>query len=84
MSKPTDSMILDPLRGDPPVQSRALTAICLEHESTMPTKFMVGTEQGCVVACNRRARKRKDRLSYFQFFEIFFIKQNYINKPSFT
>ena len=61
--EPTDDMVLDPLRAEPADQKRAFTALCLEHEATMPTKFMVGTEQGAVVACNRRARKRKDRLS---------------------
>ncbi|XP_064099028.1 dynein intermediate chain 3, ciliary-like [Macrobrachium nipponense] len=63
LSQPTDSLVLDPMREDPPDISRALSAICLDYEITMPTKFMVGTEQGQVVACNRRARNPPDRIS---------------------
>ncbi|XP_042235047.1 dynein axonemal intermediate chain 2-like [Homarus americanus] len=63
LSQPTDSLVLDPLREDPPNHGRALSATCLEYEATMPTKLMVATEQGQVVACNRRARSPPDRIS---------------------
>lgn len=63
LSQPTDSLVLDPLREDPPSLARALSATCLEYEATMPTKLMVATEQGQVVACNRRARSPPDRIS---------------------
>ncbi|XP_042881587.1 dynein axonemal intermediate chain 2-like, partial [Penaeus japonicus] len=63
LSQPTDSLVLDPLREDPPNISKALSATCVEYEVTMPTKLMVATEQGQVVACNRRARSPPDRIS---------------------
>ncbi|XP_037801762.1 dynein intermediate chain 3, ciliary-like, partial [Penaeus monodon] len=56
-------LVLDPLREDPPNISKALSATCVEYEVTMPTKLMVATEQGQVVACNRRARSPPDRIS---------------------
>ena len=60
---PTDSLILDPTKDEDPSIHRALTATCLEQEPSMPTKFMVGTEQGYVVSCNRRARSSLERIS---------------------
>ncbi|ROT75477.1 putative dynein intermediate chain 2, axonemal [Penaeus vannamei] len=63
LSQPTDTLVLDPLREDPPNLARALTATCVEYEVSMPTKLMVATEQGKVVACNRRARSPPDRIS---------------------
>ncbi|XP_037801977.1 dynein intermediate chain 3, ciliary-like [Penaeus monodon] len=63
LSQPTDTLVLDPLREDPPNITRALTATCVEYEVSMPTKLMVATEQGKVVACNRRARSPPDRIS---------------------
>ncbi|XP_042887231.1 dynein axonemal intermediate chain 2-like [Penaeus japonicus] len=63
LSQPTDTLVLDPMREDPPNIARALTATCVEYEVSMPTKLMVATEQGKVVACNRRARSPPDRIS---------------------
>lgn len=34
----------------------------LEYEPTMPTKFMVGTEQGSVLLCNRKAKTPSDKI----------------------
>ncbi|RXG60804.1 Dynein intermediate chain 3, ciliary, partial [Armadillidium vulgare] len=44
------------------VSGNLLTATCLEHEPSMPTKFMIGTEQGKVISCNRRAKNPSDKL----------------------
>ncbi|CAB1338343.1 unnamed protein product [Coregonus sp. 'balchen'] len=45
MSEPTERLVLDPnKKGN------------LEFETTMPTTFMVGTEQGLMVSCNRKAK----------------------------
>ncbi|RXG61157.1 Dynein intermediate chain 3, ciliary [Armadillidium vulgare] len=46
------------------VSGNLLTATCLEHEPSMPTKFMIGTEQGKVISCNRRAKNPSDKLGY--------------------
>ena len=42
--------------------SQAQGATCLEYEPTIPTKFMVGTEQGNVFACNRKAKTPAERI----------------------
>jgi len=36
--------------------------LVLEYEPTMPTKFMVGTEQGVVLSCNRKAKTPADKI----------------------
>ncbi|XP_071535895.1 dynein axonemal intermediate chain 2-like [Panulirus ornatus] len=79
LCQPTDSLVMDPLREEPPNLGRALSATCLEYEATMPTKLMVATEQGQVVACNRRARSPPDRISMIynaHFAPIYAIQRN--------
>ncbi|XP_075994951.1 dynein axonemal intermediate chain 2-like isoform X2 [Genypterus blacodes] len=60
LSEPTERLVLD-LSGDGSLD-RAVGATSLEFESTMPTKFMVGTEQGLVVSCNRKAKTAAEKL----------------------
>ncbi|XP_041867914.1 dynein intermediate chain 2, axonemal isoform X2 [Melanotaenia boesemani] len=60
LSEPTERLVLDP--GREGNLDRALGAISLEFEATMPTKFMVGTEQGLVVSCNRKAKTPAEKI----------------------
>ncbi|XP_060914827.1 dynein axonemal intermediate chain 2 [Labrus mixtus] len=60
LSEPTDRLVLDPSREGNP--DWALGAVSLEFESTMPTKFMVGTEQGVVISCNRKAKTPAEKI----------------------
>ncbi|KAM9794479.1 dynein axonemal intermediate chain 2 [Syngnathus typhle] len=60
LSEPTEQLILD--IGREGNLDRALGAISLEFEATMPTKFMVGTEQGTVVSCNRKAKTPAEKI----------------------
>ncbi|XP_035038202.1 dynein axonemal intermediate chain 2-like [Hippoglossus stenolepis] len=60
LSEPTEHLVLD--LGREGNLNRALGAISLEFESTMPTKFMVGTEQGVVVSCNRKAKTPAEKI----------------------
>ncbi|XP_037121970.1 dynein intermediate chain 2, axonemal [Syngnathus acus] len=60
LSEPTEQLILD--MGREGNLDRALGAISLEFEPTMPTKFMVGTEQGTVVSCNRKAKTPAEKI----------------------
>ncbi|CAL4127875.1 unnamed protein product, partial [Meganyctiphanes norvegica] len=81
LSAPTDKLLLDPSVKEESDGgcSSCLSAICLEYEPTMPTKFMVATEQGKVVACNRRARNPQDRISLIynaHISPIYFLQRN--------
>ncbi|XP_060796151.1 dynein axonemal intermediate chain 2 [Neoarius graeffei] len=60
MTEPTETLVLDPSKKGN--LENALGAISLEFEPTMPTKFMVGTEQGLVVSCNRKAKTPGDKI----------------------
>ena len=47
----------------------ALGAVSLEFESTMPTKFMVGTERGNIISGNRKAKTNADKIAaVFRYF----------------
>uniref|UniRef100_A0A8C7CFF0 Dynein, axonemal, intermediate chain 2b n=1 Tax=Oncorhynchus kisutch TaxID=8019 RepID=A0A8C7CFF0_ONCKI len=61
MSEPTERLVLDPnKKGN---LDNALGAISLELDYPfVPTKFMVGTEQGLVVSCNRKAKTPAEKI----------------------
>ncbi|NXI91928.1 DNAI2 protein, partial [Psophia crepitans] len=61
LSEPTESLVLDITRKG--LLENALGAVTLEFEPTMPTKFMVGTEQGIVIACNHKAKTPLEKIT---------------------
>ncbi|KAM9281771.1 kinesin-like protein KIF19 [Morus bassanus] len=61
LSEPTETLVLDITRQG--LLENALGAVTLEFEPTMPTKFMVGTEQGIVIACNRKAKTPPEKIT---------------------
>ncbi|XP_071881657.1 dynein axonemal intermediate chain 2 isoform X3 [Anas platyrhynchos] len=61
LSEPTETLVLDITRQG--LLENALGAITLEFEPTMPTKFMVGTEQGIVITCNRKAKTPPEKIA---------------------
>lgn len=62
MAEPTETLILDPVKGEEQCLSRALGASCLEYEGTIPTRFMVGTESGSVISCNRKGKTPVEKI----------------------
>ncbi|XP_077353266.1 dynein axonemal intermediate chain 2-like isoform X2 [Festucalex cinctus] len=62
LSEPTDRLILDLSRQDN--LDNALRAVSLEYNVTMPDTFLVGTEQGAVVYCNRAAETPAEKIVY--------------------
>lgn len=60
MVEPVETLTLEFAGYQPGLR---LGGIALEYESTMPTKFMVGTEQGVILLCNRKAKNPADRIS---------------------
>lgn len=61
LKQPVEELILDVTKKLNPYI--ALGAVCLEYEPTMPTKFMVGTEQGTIITCNRKAKTAADKIA---------------------
>ncbi|XP_066092984.1 dynein axonemal intermediate chain 2 isoform X1 [Saccopteryx bilineata] len=60
LSEPTEVVIMDITRKEQ--LENALGAISLEFESSLPTKFMVGTEQGIIISCNRKAKTSAEKI----------------------
>ena len=59
MGEPTESLSLCP---NPKKDPRPQGGVSLEFEPTMPTKFMVGTEQGSVLSYNRKAKSPSEKI----------------------
>ncbi|XP_064614684.1 dynein intermediate chain 3, ciliary-like [Liolophura sinensis] len=60
MGEPTEKLILDPTKKQD--ITKAEGAMCLEYEPTIPTKFMVGLEQGGIMSCNRKAKTPAEKI----------------------
>lgn len=60
LGEPTEVLYLDPTKKQD--ITKAQGAMCLEYEPTIPTKFMVGTEQGTVMSCNRKAKTPAEKI----------------------
>ncbi|XP_071429748.1 dynein axonemal intermediate chain 2 [Pithys albifrons albifrons] len=61
LSQPSDRLILDITREDQ--LKNALGAISLNFSLSMPTKFLVGTEQGSIINCNRDAKTPTEKIA---------------------
>ncbi|NXD62050.1 DNAI2 protein, partial [Eolophus roseicapillus] len=61
LSVPTEKLVLDISRKG--ILKNALGAVTLEFENTLPTKFMVGTEQGIIILCNRKAKTPAEKIT---------------------
>ncbi|CAF1064150.1 unnamed protein product [Adineta steineri] len=62
LSEPVETLILDIDRKGRIENSYG--AMSLDYEPTMPMKFMVGTEQGSIVACNRKGQTNADKIGH--------------------
>ncbi|XP_059050189.1 dynein intermediate chain 3, ciliary-like [Achroia grisella] len=64
LNEPTDEMIIDVVKSSFDTQSMANAngVTALEYEPTIPTRFMVGTENGLVVGGNRKGKTPMEKL----------------------
>mmetsp|Transcript_60818 Transcript_60818/g.166665 ORF Transcript_60818/g.166665 Transcript_60818/m.166665 type:complete len:568 (-) Transcript_60818:453-2156(-) len=59
--EPSDSLALED--KTPGCEGRTMGGVSMEYSAAAgPTKFLVGTEQGKVVSCNRKAKNPSDRI----------------------
>jgi len=56
LSEPTETLELD-------VGGNTLGGVALDFESTMPTRYMIGTEEGIVINGNKKAKTPAEKLS---------------------
>ncbi|KAJ8725983.1 hypothetical protein PYW07_000681 [Mythimna separata] len=61
---PTDEMIIDVVKYsfDVPSMAKSNGVSALEYEPTIPSRFMVGTENGFVITGNRKGKTALDKL----------------------
>ncbi|XP_039764536.1 dynein intermediate chain 2, axonemal-like [Pararge aegeria] len=64
LSEPTDEMIMDVIKSSFDVQSMANAngISVMEYEPTIPSRFMVGTENGLVIGGNRKGKTPMEKL----------------------
>ncbi|NXM31919.1 DNAI2 protein, partial [Oxyruncus cristatus] len=61
LSQPSERLVLDISREDQ--LKNALGATSLDFSLSMPTKFLVGTEQGSIINCNRDAKTPPEKIA---------------------
>ncbi|TPX36934.1 hypothetical protein SmJEL517_g00917 [Synchytrium microbalum] len=59
LSEPTESLLLDPDKN-----GQIVGGTVLDYETTMPTKFMVGAENGSVFMCNKKAKNPNEKITH--------------------
>lgn len=64
LDNPVDYIILDLTKSDKPMLPRAMSASCLEYESSIPVKYMVGTENGYIICGNRKGSNQQEKLPW--------------------
>lgn len=63
LNEPLERLYMDPLKTDEQVLSRSYGISVLEYETTMPTKFMCGTDMGMVFSCNRKGKTPMEKIT---------------------
>ncbi|EEB18967.1 dynein intermediate chain 3, ciliary, putative [Pediculus humanus corporis] len=64
LDNPVDFIILDTSKGEKPSFTRAMAASCLEYEPNIPARYMVGSENGYIIAGNRKGTNQQEKLPW--------------------
>ncbi|EDS30420.1 dynein intermediate chain 2 [Culex quinquefasciatus] len=64
LSQPIDTLLMDPIKSDEQDLSRSYGVSCLEYETSIPTRFMCGTEQGMLFSCNRKGKSPQEKIVF--------------------
>ncbi|KAI8850615.1 WD40-repeat-containing domain protein [Chytridium lagenaria] len=59
MAEPTETLLLDPEKN-----GNIVGGTVLDFETTMPTKFMIGAENGSVFMCNKKAKNPSEKITH--------------------
>lgn len=63
LNEPLERLYMDPVRTDEQDLTRSYGVSVLEYETTMPTKFMCGTDMGMVFVCNRKGKSPSEKIA---------------------
>lgn len=58
-----ETLYMDPVKSDEQFLERSYGISMLEYETTIPTRFMVGTEQGMLFFCNRKGKTPMEKIA---------------------
>lgn len=58
-----DELYMDPVKCDEQILERSYGISVLEYETTIPTRFMVGSEQGMLFFCNRKGKSPSEKVA---------------------
>lgn len=64
LNEPLETLLIDPIKSDEQLVSRSFGVTVLEYETTMPTKFMCGTDVGAVFVCNRKGKTPIEKINF--------------------
>lgn len=64
LNEPLERLLVDPIKSDDQVMARSYGVTVLEYETTMPTKFMCGTDVGMVFVCNRKGKTPVEKINF--------------------
>lgn len=64
LNEPMERLLIDPVKTDEQLVSRSYGVTVLEYETTMPTKFMCGTDVGSVFVCNRKGKSPMEKINF--------------------
>ncbi|TPX68025.1 hypothetical protein SpCBS45565_g03401 [Spizellomyces sp. 'palustris'] len=59
LAEPTENLLLDPEKN-----GQIVGGTVVDYETTMPTKFMVGGENGSVFMCNKKAKNPSEKITH--------------------
>ncbi|EDW79093.1 dynein axonemal intermediate chain 2 [Drosophila tropicalis] len=62
LTEPLDRLLMDPVKSDEQDLSRSYGISVLEYETTIPTRFMAGTEMGMLFSCNRKGKTPTEKI----------------------
>lgn len=63
LNDPLERLFMDPIKTDEQDISRSCGVSILEYETTMPTKFMCGTDVGKIFVCNRKGKTPTEKIN---------------------
>lgn len=63
LNDPLERLLMDPVKTDEQDISRSYGISVLEYETTMPTKFMCGTDMGMIFVCNRKGKTPTEKIN---------------------
>jgi dynein intermediate chain 2 len=63
LDEKVDVLYMDPTRSEELLMERSYGISLLEYETTIPTRFMVGTEQGMLFFCNRKGKTPSEKIA---------------------